>query len=198
MTENNFKQDRRSIKTRRAVKLALLKLLKTKPISSVTIKELTAQAGINRNSFYTHYKNIDNIFDDINCDMIAATDKIVGKYSYSRLRTDALPVISDFSAMIESNKVFTEYLLFSQTSSELLRKLKDSLVDKFYALYLKERANGNPYIPYMISFLVSGVTDMYYMWFRSEKNLPLSKVTENIAAMIEKGLVVMREIKNAE
>ena len=52
----DFKNDKRSVKTRRAIKIAFLKLLRTHDISEVNITEITRNAGINRNSFYTHYK----------------------------------------------------------------------------------------------------------------------------------------------
>ena len=68
--ENKFKQDKRSLKTRKAIKLALFKMLKTTDMDSISITALTKLAGINRNSFYTHYTSIYNIIDDINCDIL--------------------------------------------------------------------------------------------------------------------------------
>jgi len=41
--------------TKRMVKDALLKILKRKPLSKITISELCNEAGINRATFYNHY-----------------------------------------------------------------------------------------------------------------------------------------------
>ncbi|MBQ9794006.1 MAG: hypothetical protein IJW34_03570 [Clostridia bacterium] len=48
------KIDRRIIKTKRAIAVALLQLLSEKPLEEITITELTLKADINRKTFYLH------------------------------------------------------------------------------------------------------------------------------------------------
>lgn len=50
--------DRRSAKTKQAIKQAFLDLTKEKPINKITIAELSQQADIGRGTFYTHYEDI--------------------------------------------------------------------------------------------------------------------------------------------
>lgn len=50
--------DHRTRVTRLLIREAFTSLLKTKPIESISIKELCEQAGINRGTFYTHYTDI--------------------------------------------------------------------------------------------------------------------------------------------
>lgn len=49
--------DRRKRYTRKVLKESLISLLKDKPISSVTVKEICELADINRSTFYTHYND---------------------------------------------------------------------------------------------------------------------------------------------
>ena len=44
--------------TRLLIREAFTSLLKTKPIESISIKELCERAGLNRGTFYTHYTDI--------------------------------------------------------------------------------------------------------------------------------------------
>ncbi len=194
MNEIEFKQDKRSVRTRKLIKLALLKLVRTKEIDDITITELTALAGINRNSFYTHYDNVYNILDDINCDIISTIDSIVSKYTYNSFRDNPYPVMNEFSSVITNNKYFTEYLLFSRSSGELIKKLKENLCERFYNIYSSERGNDRPYVKYMLAFLVGGVIDVYQMWFSSEKDVSLEEVTKKTAELLKRGIVLMREI----
>lgn len=194
MKESQFKQDKRSVRTRKLIKLALLKLVRTKDIEDISITELTALAGINRNSFYTHYSNVYNILDDINCDIVSTIDSIVSKYTYRSFREDPYPLLRDFSDAITGNKYFTEYLIFSGSSGELIKKLKEMLCERFYNIYVDERGNSNPHVKYMLAFLVGGVFDIYQMWFTSEKDVPIDDITKKTADLLKRGIVVMREI----
>lgn len=47
--------DKRVIQTRRAIRQALLNLMKKKAVSQITVKEICDAACINRNTFYAHY-----------------------------------------------------------------------------------------------------------------------------------------------
>lgn len=192
--KTEFKQDKRSVRTRKLIKLALLKLVRTKDIEEISITELTALAGINRNSFYTHYDSIYNILDDINCDIISTIDNIVSKYTYHSFREDPYPLLHNFSEVITGNKYFTEYLLFSGSSGELIKKLKELLCERFYKIYVAERGNDHPHVKYMLSFLVGGVFDVYQMWFTNDKDVPLDEITHKTADLLKRGIVVMREI----
>jgi len=50
-----MKLTRKTLYTRRALQDSLIELMKEKPISKITIKELCENADINRTTFYAHY-----------------------------------------------------------------------------------------------------------------------------------------------
>ena len=56
------REDRRARKTERALRQALSELLCQKPIQEITIDELTRKADIHRATFYTHYKDIYDLY----------------------------------------------------------------------------------------------------------------------------------------
>ncbi|MBB6733718.1 TetR/AcrR family transcriptional regulator C-terminal domain-containing protein [Cohnella zeiphila] len=60
MNEN----DQRVIQTKRALHGALLALLKTKPLESVSVSALCREAQLNRGTFYLHYKDVEALFDE--------------------------------------------------------------------------------------------------------------------------------------
>ena len=65
------KNDHRSRVTKLLIRKALTDLLQTKPIQRITIKELCERAGINRGTFYTHYKDIYDLLNRIEAEMLA-------------------------------------------------------------------------------------------------------------------------------
>jgi AcrR family transcriptional regulator len=55
--EEKKKEDRRNTRTRQALHLALLELVKEKGYEGVTIEEITARANLGRTTFYLHYQD---------------------------------------------------------------------------------------------------------------------------------------------
>ena len=54
------------IRSKELIRNALITLLKTKnSISEITVTEIVKTAGINRGTFYNHYNNIIEVFDEI-------------------------------------------------------------------------------------------------------------------------------------
>ena len=57
------KQDLRIVKTKKNLFHHLLKLLKTQDFNDITVTKLCEYSEINRSTFYTHYSNIDDLFE---------------------------------------------------------------------------------------------------------------------------------------
>ena len=57
--------------TKDAIKKSFLKLLNSKPIDKITVKEIVEDCGINRNSFYYHFADIPSLMEEIFTDQAA-------------------------------------------------------------------------------------------------------------------------------
>ena len=71
------KIDRRIVKTKRAINVALLQLLDTKEPEEITITELTTCADINRKTFYLHYTCIKDVAAELQRNLRLATLDII-------------------------------------------------------------------------------------------------------------------------
>lgn len=60
--------------TERAIKEAFLKLLNEQPLTQISVRDIVEECGINRNSFYYHFKDIPSLLEEIVMD--AATTLI--------------------------------------------------------------------------------------------------------------------------
>lgn len=56
--EKYMKHNEQSQQTKQELSLALKKLMETKPISRITIRELVEMCGVNRKTFYYHFEDI--------------------------------------------------------------------------------------------------------------------------------------------
>ena len=100
MTERST--DKRVIRTKKAIRTALFKLMESKDISSITISELTALANVNRRTFYTHYSNITDILDETESEIVEEIQKMIDRFNTSNLMD------STYSLFIELNRLITE------------------------------------------------------------------------------------------
>lgn len=67
-------QNIRKTSTRQAIVEEFIELLKHKKIEKVTIKDITEQANINRATFYAHFEDKFQLFDEMTKD--SATEKL--------------------------------------------------------------------------------------------------------------------------
>lgn len=59
-----MKTDLRVSKTKEALREALLLLLKQKSLDSISVTELCQMAKVNRGTFYAHYGQVENLFEE--------------------------------------------------------------------------------------------------------------------------------------
>ena len=85
------KADRRTQYTKKAVKDALLSLLKKEHFNSLTVAAVCREADIGRNTFYSHYDSLIDVIDELAEDAISAT---------SRPKGNSLLAISELAALL--------------------------------------------------------------------------------------------------
>lgn len=71
------KLDRRTRRTREALYGALMALLHDRPLSNITVTELTNLADVNRSTFYAHFQDIYDMVDTMRSDFKAALMQVV-------------------------------------------------------------------------------------------------------------------------
>lgn len=65
------KDDKRVRRTKRAIRDALLRIMQNKSVSEVTTTELCREADVNRNTFYAHYSAPEDVFAEIEEELLA-------------------------------------------------------------------------------------------------------------------------------
>ena len=105
--------DLRVIKTRQAIRIALISLLSEKELSDITISELSARAQVNRKTFYYHFEDI---FSLLKWTLDQEAMCMFGKYDLVSQRREAVDFALDF---ISSNHDILHYIVHSIGRSEL-------------------------------------------------------------------------------
>lgn len=81
--------------TQKAIKETFLKLLEEKPLNQITVKMIVEECGINRNSFYYHYRDLPDLIEEI---VMENADRIIKEYASIDSIEIALNAAVDFAS----------------------------------------------------------------------------------------------------
>ena len=95
--------DLRVIKTRQAIRIALISLLSEKELSDITISELSARAQVNRKTFYRHYRSISDVVTEFENELLSDFSDILKTSNTSIFNIGS--VLGEISALISSTNV---------------------------------------------------------------------------------------------
>ncbi|MDE6432613.1 MAG: hypothetical protein K2L07_00115 [Lachnospiraceae bacterium] len=82
-------EDRRVRKTKKAIQDVFCEMTKEKNLNEITVKELCAEADINKSTFYLHYHDIYDLADQIQDILIRDVCAIIDEYPYEETITKA-------------------------------------------------------------------------------------------------------------
>ncbi|MBT2642839.1 TetR/AcrR family transcriptional regulator [Bacillus sp. ISL-41] len=141
--------DRRILKSKRALKEALISLMKMKEFKEITVKDLVQGADLNRGTFYKHYQYkedlLNEIIDDVITDLIESyREPYINKENFEvdKLTTSAIKVFdhvsqySDFYSLIVQSTTLTGFqhkmtkVLKELTLKDLSDQIKNEKINK--------------------------------------------------------------------
>ena len=179
--------DRRVRKTRTQLRKCLSILLETKKIQNITVKELAQMADINRGTFYLHYKDVYDLLDHIQKDLLRDFENILTTIAPD---TDNLvPFIEALFLFIYRNKdmskIFLHEDLEASFSSELRSKLQICVFNK-YKVFIKQK--NMPYFELYYDFIISGTIGLLVRWVDSEFEMSPHELAVLTNSFIQSGL----------
>lgn len=71
------REDQRVRLTKALIRNAFLQLLTQKPVQNVTVKELCEAAGVNRGTFYLHYRDVYDLMRSLEDELLADLDALL-------------------------------------------------------------------------------------------------------------------------
>ncbi len=159
--------DRRSIRTKAAIKRAFLSLLNNKTVSKITISEITELADIGRGTFYLHYEDIYDLYKEIETEMFDQFDRFYDTSFPIQDRQDIILFITKLTDYIYDNKAL--FNMLTNPEDELLtpEKIKQFFKQKILQERLQE--NNSYYKPTAMEeteslFIASGVFGVIEDW----------------------------------
>lgn len=183
-TRNNT--DKRVIRTKKAIRAALFKLMETKDIASITISELTALANVNRRTFYTHYSNITDILDETESEIAEALSDVIQRFDSKSLTESTYTLFMELSRLVTDEYGFYFHLIKSDFRSVLVSRMKSVLkasADKILGRFSLTAEGENVFL--MSSFINGGFLNLFLEWNKSGKDISIESAAKVASVMVD-------------
>jgi AcrR family transcriptional regulator len=188
------KSDRRVKYTRMVIKESLIRLLKVKPITKITVKEICDGAEINRATFYAHYRDQHDLLLQIETELLRDIDN----YLQSEIRVGAMDEVA--LAMLEN--VFTYIRDNAELCSALLNtnagdiNFQQQIVDifgaQFIAAWSADLSMSEERSAMLFEFAASGSVGIVRRWLDGGMSESPGNVAELLLKLTTQGMSAFR------
>lgn len=182
------KQYRNVIKTKKALKNALIDLIEEKKdVENITVNELVIKADIAKSTFYSHYDDIYDLVQEFQDEVISRLNEIISNLSLEAASFEkAFDLVVDY--LKENEEVFTKVVMAS-TPIFFIEKLKHILVKQVFNRVsysiLKENINVRDA---QIRFFANGAVDLVIDYFKGRLNISLDELKILVSNLVLENL----------
>ncbi len=151
------KQDGKYFYTAKLMNQALLNLLEKKDIEYITVTEITKKAGVNRSTFYLHYDNVYELFEE-------TIENINNEFINSFSINSPLKLDNQTDAFFITDEFLLPYLKFCKENKRVL-KLAHQKPHLFKNKKTYQKMYDAIFLPAISKFLIDENKKIYYLEF---------------------------------
>lgn len=189
--------DRRIRKTRRALRQSLITLLRSKKLRDITVKELCEHADINRGTFYTHYRDVYDLFEKIEEEIFAEMAAALQNYSLTEdmleLRRGLPCFLETFGYLVENYELCI-VLLGNNRDQAFIDRLsavgRDRCVSEWVKMYHMKSSRE---AEYFYTFTVSGCIGILQYWLSNGRKETAEELALLAEQFILRGIPMLKE-----
>ncbi|GGD60990.1 TetR/AcrR family transcriptional regulator [Paenibacillus nasutitermitis] len=185
MIENST--DMRVIRSRTLMENALLSILEEEGIKGLTVKNLCEKAGINRGTFYLHYKDIFHLIEETAFiqGLLSVFEPIhIQELMHHPDQQGAYPPITRAFQYMHKHASFFRALFHSGAPAELRERLQYLVGTRLYENLKRDQSTMNNesrlFTDYAIAYLGNAQFGIIQHWFMTDRAIP----PEDIARML--------------
>ena len=127
MTTASQPMDKRMLRTREAIRCALLSLLNQKDASQINVSELTEKAQISRKTFYLHYASVDEALQELENEIEGWVMAQLAQSDIWDNRHDLYTILSRVDKALQEHETYSCYLENRRSRYFLMYRLKNSI-----------------------------------------------------------------------
>ena len=172
------KNDRRYIRTEKAIRSAYLRLAENTDIDKINISALAREADIDRKTFYLHYASIDELFDSILNENIGLIVDSLRQNAFSSSPDEAPDLLNELSVHLALDMSSVRNIISHISLEEQIRRIEKPLIEAIIEDNAFNISTDIPNADYYITFITSGLLAIYRRWLLTDSDIPLKNISE--------------------
>lgn len=157
------KVDVRIVKSKESLMSALIVLMGKKKLEELTISEICQEADVNRNTFYSHYSSVRELFEEMNgkyMEALFASAKVFDEPNDSTIKN----LVNVLDKMKEKGNLTK--IIFSESNS--IKHLNTLLQILFPTSIIDNLKIENLSLEECHAFLIGGITSLILRWIEND------------------------------
>lgn len=167
-------------------------IYKEKPLSKITVQEITDKAGYNRGTFYTYFKDINEIQQLLKENLIPTKDMILGPLMMLDKNSGNI-----FETLDRTNDYVKEHsekiaVLIGPEGDpsfvhEFKMRIRMIIMDYVYELKVKEPEK----IEYIIEYQLSALIGMFQLWLEKNESMDENVLADFVEEVSNQGVTTI-------
>lgn len=172
-------EDKRIRRTKKLLRQALTRLMQQKDFQSITVTDVVREADINRGTFYAHYRDVYDLREKIEAEMIEDFRELIADLHPSGT-SNLQPVLARAVDYLEENReiVGTGVEGFGRKMITVLEEC-----------HLEMRPFRSVEDAYAARFLATGIVGMMEKWITEPQPIPKNEIVELINRVLTGNLI---------
>ena len=185
---NPKRADRRVLRTRKAIMAAFDRLLSEQNLDKITVSAIARNAGIDRKTFYLHYKSIDDLANrkaEEALEQILAVFKAegLGKSFPERIHI----ILSEVNNILTENMAVYSNIAERLTADQALAHFEQAAGPALAHSGFSTEVMTNQQMHLRLQFFVGGSISLYSTWLKSDHSQPIETVSNAIEEALWSG-----------
>ena len=177
-------------RTKKSFETSLAELAKEYPLNKVTVKMLCEHAELSRNAFYFHYKDINNLIEEIENNLIAEATDLTNEFEVLGFPENVLATVTGLIELFDKKRDTAIMLMdktYSVSFTDRLGEIFGEFNYKYYSMYNKN-TKREIYDAYY-TFMSSGFYGTLKYWIENPEAISKKEITRLTYILIKRLIV---------
>lgn len=166
--------DRRIVRTKIAIREALVSLIEEKGFDALSVKDITLRADINRGTFYLHYRDKFDLLEQTEAGIIQDVENIVlqaNSLNFTDFNSsdNPLPIVVTIFEYMKENAALMHAVLGLEGDFTFLTRLRQTIEKNLKLGFLAGLKAQNFLVPseYLITYILSAHFGVIQIWLKN-------------------------------
>lgn len=166
------KQPHITEQTKANLRTAFWQLYTEKPLDKISVKEITDLAGYNRGTFYLYYKDVYDIFSQIEDELLQKIKEVLDESLASNETFDLSQQMGVLMELMQTHSHYAGVLLSDQGDPRFTSRLKEIILPLLKRYFISPEGHDAYQLALLSEFYLSGLLSAVQYWLSNPK-LPL-------------------------